>query len=225
VPATNGTGSYSVSWGTVSGATTYTVQQQVNGGGWTTLQNSASTSVAVSGETNGSYGYRVQGCNVGGCGPFSATGTTVVTIPVPIAINGQSYTENYSISTGSGSASIGFELVSGTTWDVWGAKPNATHTVLISGAVPATAVTVQYVWTLIGPPAGDSASSGTLVNPAASPVAVTTNPSSNYVTSLYTATSNGNGEQYQLTVNFFNAAGANVSSSTCTLTAKVVGTD
>lgn len=225
VPATNGTGSYSVSWGTVSGATTYTVQQQVNGGGWTTLQNSASTSVAVSGETNGSYGYRVQGCNVGGCGPFSATGTTVVTIPVPIAINGQSYTENYSISTGSGSASIGFELVSGTTWDVWGAKPNATHTVLISGAVPATAVTVQYVWTLIGPPAGDSASTGTLVNPAASPVAITTNPSSNYVTSLYTATSNGNGEQYQLTVNFFNAAGANVSSSTCTLTAKVVGTD
>jgi len=79
VPAANATGGYSVSWGTVSGAATYIVQQQVNGGGWTTLQNSASTSVAVSGETNGSYGYRVQGCNISGCGPNSATGTTVVT--------------------------------------------------------------------------------------------------------------------------------------------------
>ncbi|NYE30634.1 YD repeat-containing protein [Rhodanobacter sp. K2T2] len=224
-PATNATGSYTVSWGGVTGASAYLLQQQVNGGGWTTLQNSAAASLAVSGETNGSYGYRVQACDAVGCGPFSGTATTVVTIPVPLSINGQSYTESYAISKASGSASIGFEIVSGTTWDVWGSKPNATHAVLISGAVPATAVTVQYVWTLIGPPAGDSASTGTLVNPAASPVAITSNPSSNYVTSLYTASSNGNGEQYQLTVTFFNAAGANVSSSTCTLTAKVVGTN
>ncbi|MBB5360409.1 YD repeat-containing protein, partial [Rhodanobacter sp. ANJX3] len=224
-PATNATGSYTVSWSGVTGASAYLLQQQVNGGSWTSLQNSAATSVAVSGETNGSYGYRVQACDAVGCGSFSATSTTVVTIPVPLAINGQSYTESYSISKASGSASIGFEIVSGTTWDVWGSKPNATHAVLISGAVPATAVTVQYVWTLIGPPAGDSASTGTLVNPAASPVAITSNPSSNYVTSLYTSSSSGNGEQYQFTVTFFNAAGANVSSSTCTLTAKVVGTN
>lgn len=225
VPANNGTGSYTVSWGSVSGASSYNLQQQVNGGGWTTVASPAASSWAASGEASGSYGYRVQSCNVSGCSGWSSTGTVTVTIPVPLAINGQSYTESYAIPQGkTGSAEIGFGIASGT-WSVFGSKPSATNATLASGAVPAAAVTVQYVWTNLGAAPGDAASTGTLSNPAASPVALTTSPSSYYATSTYSATSSGNGEQYQLTVTFFNAAGINVSSSTCTLTAKVVGTD
>lgn len=225
VPATNGTGSYTVSWGGVSGATSYNLQQQVNGGGWTTVSSAAATSWAASGEASGSYGYRSQSCNVSGCSGWSNTGTVTVTIPVPIAINGQSYTESYAIPQAkTGYAEIGFGIASGT-WSVFGSKPSATNAVLASGAVPAAAVTVQYVWTNLGAPSGDAASTGTLINPAASPVAITTSPSSYYATSTYSASSSGNGEQYQLTVTFFNAAGTDISSSTCTLTAKVVGTD
>ncbi|MBB6243640.1 YD repeat-containing protein [Rhodanobacter sp. MP1X3] len=228
VPATNGTGSYSVSWGTVNGAATYTVQQQVNGGGWTTLQNSAATSVGVSGETNGSYGYRVQGCNISGCGPDSATGTTVVTIPVPIAINGQSYSVGYAVpAKTTGYTTIGFDITGSNTWQVFTASPSTggAYRAAATGTVPSAAVTVQYTWTLEGPSQGESGSAGTVTNPAASPVAISTNPVSNYTTGTYGPASPQRGEIYQLTVTFFNAAGANISSSTCTLTSEITGTD
>ena len=80
-PATNYSGSYPVSWTSVAAATTYAVEQQANGGAWTELQNVAASSLAVSGQDSGSYGYRARGCNAGGCGPYSAVGTTQVTLP------------------------------------------------------------------------------------------------------------------------------------------------
>jgi hypothetical protein len=80
VPATSYSSSYTVSWGTVSAATSYTLQEQVNGGGWTTIQSSNATSLALSGKGAGTYGYRVQACNTGGCGPWSSTGTITVTL-------------------------------------------------------------------------------------------------------------------------------------------------
>lgn len=89
VPATSNTGSYTVSWGAVTSATSYTLQEQVNGGGWTTIQTSSATSDAFSGKGNGSYGYRVQACNAGGCGPWSGTGTVTVTL-IPAVPNAPS---------------------------------------------------------------------------------------------------------------------------------------
>lgn len=80
VPSTNSTGSYTVNWGAVTAATSYTLQEEVNGGAWTTIQGSSATSKALSGKGSGSYGYRVQACNVGGCGPWSGTGTVTVTL-------------------------------------------------------------------------------------------------------------------------------------------------
>lgn len=80
-PATNYTGSYSVSWGAVSGGTSYNLQQQVNGGSWSTVQSASSTSWSASGEGSGTYGYHVQACNVGGCGPWSGVVNVVVTLP------------------------------------------------------------------------------------------------------------------------------------------------
>lgn len=82
VPGNSTTGSYTVSWTGVSGATSYTLQEQVNGGGWTTLQSNSATSIGISGKGNGTYGYHVQACNVGGCGPWSSTASaTVLHVP------------------------------------------------------------------------------------------------------------------------------------------------
>ena len=120
-------------------------------------------------------------------------------------------------------ATIGF-LISGSTWQVYGSAPSG-NTVKASGAVPATAVTVQYTWTNLGPPAGDTDAGGTVTNGAPSPTALSSNPSSHYTTNSYTKTAPSHGRSYQLRVDFYNAAGANVSSSTCTLTAEAEGID
>ena len=81
VPATSSNGAYSVTWAAVGTATSYTLQQQINGGAWSTVQSSAATSLAISGEGSGTYAYQVQACDAGGCGPWSGTGTIVVTLP------------------------------------------------------------------------------------------------------------------------------------------------
>lgn len=83
VPGTNGTGSYTVSWSAVTGATSYNLQEQVNGGAWTTVQGSAATSWATSGKSNGSYGYHVQACNSSGCSAWSVTASVTVLLPPP----------------------------------------------------------------------------------------------------------------------------------------------
>ncbi|MGY3040972.1 hypothetical protein ACVWWQ_002603 [Rhodanobacter sp. TND4EL1] len=84
VPITSSSGSYTVSWGSVSGTTSYTMQEQVNGGGWATIQTGSATSKALAGKANGTYGYQVQACNAGGCGPWSAVGNITVAL-VPAA--------------------------------------------------------------------------------------------------------------------------------------------
>jgi hypothetical protein len=80
VPANSNTGSYTVSWSAVGSAVSYTLQEQVNGGGWTTIQAAGTTSDALGGKGNATYGYRVQACNAGGCGPWSGTSNVVVTL-------------------------------------------------------------------------------------------------------------------------------------------------
>ena len=88
VPATNSSGSYTVSWGSVSGATSYTLQEQANGGGWSTTYSGSAASKAFSGKSHGaSYGYRVEACNAGGCGPWSATHTVVLVPSAPSSIS------------------------------------------------------------------------------------------------------------------------------------------
>ncbi|MEY2159389.1 MULTISPECIES: hypothetical protein [unclassified Rhodanobacter] len=93
VPATSNTGSYTVSWGGVSGATSYTLQEQVNGGGWSTLQSSVAVSWGASGKGNGTYGYQAQACNAGGCGPWSGVGSITVALPpaAPASVTAPSY--------------------------------------------------------------------------------------------------------------------------------------
>ncbi len=219
------TGSYTVSWTGVSTATSYILQEQLNGGGWTTVLNGATTSWGASGKTNGTYGYHAQACNTSGCGPWSAVGSVAVTNPVPIGINGNAYDVAYAVPPrAQGYATIGFAILGGNTWEVYGATP-AGNVVRASGAVPSTAVSVQYTWTYVGVPAGDMDSGGTLTNYAPSWVAVSSNPSSHYTTNTAGPTSGTRGRTYQVQVDFLNAAGANISSSTCTMTAETDGSN
>jgi len=98
VPTNSSNGSYTVSWGGVSGATSYTLQEQTNGGGWSTIQTSSAISKAISGKGTGTYGYHVQACNVGGCGPWSGTGNvSVLLIPAtPTGLSATLYATFYS---------------------------------------------------------------------------------------------------------------------------------
>ena len=84
VPGLNNYGNYTVTWTGVGGATRYTLQEQANGGGWSTVQDNAAGSWSTAGRGNGTYGYRVQACNASGCGPWSGTASIVVAlIPGP----------------------------------------------------------------------------------------------------------------------------------------------
>lgn len=89
-PASNGTGSYTVSWSGVGGATSYQLQEQVSGGGWSTLYDGAAASVGIAGRAPATYGYRAIACNAAGCGPYSGTANTVVSyVPaVPTGLSG-----------------------------------------------------------------------------------------------------------------------------------------
>jgi YD repeat-containing protein len=83
-PGSNATGAFTVSWTGVATATRYELQQRKDGGAWSTVQDAAATSKAVSGLTAGSYGYQARACNAGGCGAYSAIASTVVTLtPAP----------------------------------------------------------------------------------------------------------------------------------------------
>lgn len=225
VPTNNATGNYTVSWSGVAGASSYILQQQVNGSGWSTLQNSGATSWNASGESDANYGYQVQACNSVGCGPASGVATATVTIPVPIAINGKSYIASYTVTAKGGSAEVGFEILGGSSWQVFTASTSMGTVVAASGTVPSGATTVQYTWTEVGLAGGANVGGGTLTNGAGSATALSSNPLSEYSVAMGRNSGNIDGLTYNVTVTFYNAAGINISSSTCTMTAEVAGTE
>ena len=69
-----------MSWTTSSGATRYELDEQVNGGAFTMVQNTAATSWTASGKASGTYAYRVRACNSAGCSAYSPTGTVSVSV-------------------------------------------------------------------------------------------------------------------------------------------------
>ena len=79
--ANSNTGTYIVSWSGNNEATSYTVQMQVNNGAWTTVQTGTGTAYDATGQTDATYNYRVEACNVGGCSGWSNTVTTSVLLP------------------------------------------------------------------------------------------------------------------------------------------------
>jgi hypothetical protein len=78
-PASSESGSFNLTWSSVTGASVYSLDEQGDSG-WPVIQSSPSTEHVVSGKPSGSYAYRVRGCNAAGCGPTSDIRTVTVTI-------------------------------------------------------------------------------------------------------------------------------------------------
>ncbi|MCD9088697.1 hypothetical protein [Stenotrophomonas sp. SY1] len=114
VPATNSNGSYSASWTSVTTATTYRLEESVNGGAWVLIYADGAINRALSEKASATYSYRVQACNTSGCGSWStAASVSVQRIPnVPAG--------NYGT----------LESPSKTQWRIsafWGVVPDATR--------------------------------------------------------------------------------------------------
>lgn len=76
--------SYELAWTPVAAATRYELVEQVNGGEFSWVYSEAATSTARSGRGPAQWGYMVRGCNIGGCGPWSAVAQIRVIGP-PVA--------------------------------------------------------------------------------------------------------------------------------------------
>lgn len=78
----------SLSWNSVTGATSYEVQRQTNGGAWSTVRTQSGTSWTSTGlSPDTSYGYRVRAISGGGAGDYSGI-TTISTVPLPLTPTG-----------------------------------------------------------------------------------------------------------------------------------------
>jgi len=79
---TSTSGSYGLTWSASAGATSYNLIENVNGTGWTSIQNNASQSWSTSGKADATYYYVVQACNASGCsGNSNQVAVTVTNIP------------------------------------------------------------------------------------------------------------------------------------------------
>jgi PKD repeat protein len=70
---TDSDGSYTVSWSSVSGATSYTLEEDTSGsfGSPTVVYSGSGTSKYLTGRSDGTYYYRVKACNACGCSGWS----------------------------------------------------------------------------------------------------------------------------------------------------------
>lgn len=124
-PAHDLTGNYVISWTPIDGAQRYEVQEQFNGGAWTSIHNSSVTNVAVSGRATGVWGYHARACNDAGCSPWSLQASTNVLRPPvsapSLSAPSTSATGNYDIAWSAVENAASYELmewVAGRGWVV-----------------------------------------------------------------------------------------------------------
>ncbi|MCA1799856.1 MAG: fibronectin type III domain-containing protein [Actinobacteria bacterium] len=100
-----------ISWGAVTGATSYEVQRRIGTGSWSTVRTQTGTSWTNTGlDPDVQYGYQVRAINSAGAGAYSAerTLTTVALPDVPTALSLdviETHSLTISWSTASGAAS------------------------------------------------------------------------------------------------------------------------
>lgn len=152
---------------------------------------------------------------------WAAKGTASYTLP----INGNVYTASTNITAGnSGYARIGFRIVTGNTWQVYGYDSiTAITTVFASGAVPASATNVKYTFGAPTVPTNQTSSGGATTNTASASTAISSNPLAYYETATATATSGSRALSYPFTIDFFNAAASNISHTAITLVGDTEG--
>jgi YD repeat-containing protein len=111
VPAANSTGSYTASWTGVATANRYQLQERLGTAAWSTIQETAATSKALSGQAAGQWSYQVRACNDAGCSAYSAIATTAVVTGVPtLTAPASSTSGSYTVSWTAVTAAARYEL-------------------------------------------------------------------------------------------------------------------
>ncbi len=149
-PGASTTGRYTLNWGSATGATSYMLQERLNSGNWSTVQNTAATSKTFTGKTNGTYDYQVKACaGSNNCSDWTSTFTVTVTdpqtdTPVVVAITDQMVTIDSTVDV--------TVIVMDTSPDV------TSHTIAaVSSATEVATVSVnEYTLTIRGVTAGSS---------------------------------------------------------------------
>ena len=77
VPSTDSDGRYTVSWTSVSGATSYKLDEKSGSGSFANIYSGSGTSRNITGKADGTYSYRVRACT-SACGDWSSTATVGV---------------------------------------------------------------------------------------------------------------------------------------------------
>ncbi len=127
VPSTDADGTFTVTWGSSSGATYYDLERQPSGGSFNNVQSSSATSYSESGLTNGTYDYRARACNATNCGAWTATQSVTVTdnaapptVPDPFDVPTTDADGTFTVTWGTSSGATYYELqrqLSGGGWD------------------------------------------------------------------------------------------------------------
>ena len=132
VPATSNTGDISVSWAPSAGATSYVLQQQLNGGAWTQVYSGSGTSTAINGLSGGTYVYRVEACNDNGCSGFTTSGNLVVALKPPtpssISVPATSSTGIITVAWGQSAGATSYILQQQLNGGSWSQVYNGTAT-------------------------------------------------------------------------------------------------
>lgn len=103
-------GTYTVTWQSVSGASTYRLEESSGGSAWTEIQNAAILARSFSSKPDGTYSYRARACNEAGCGVYG-TGGTVQVLRLPSTAP---TTSTQALST-NGSYAVTWNSVAGAT--------------------------------------------------------------------------------------------------------------
>ena len=131
-PASNNTGSFTVSWTGVPQATAYELQERLGGGSWGTIQNSGAISSVMAGKPSGAWSYQVRGCNSAGCTAWSTIKTTDVLLPPASAPTltapATNTTGGYSVSWTAITAATRYELEQRKDAGTWSNIHNAAAT-------------------------------------------------------------------------------------------------
>lgn len=124
-------GSTTVSWGSVSAATSYLLQQSSdNGGSWSTIYGGSATSTTVSGLVGGSYVYRVQACISSSCSAWTTSATLGVWPAIPtVSVPGGTINGPYTVSWTAVTGATGYtvqESLNGGAWSTIATNTTAT---------------------------------------------------------------------------------------------------
>ncbi|WP_155247663.1 RHS repeat domain-containing protein [Teredinibacter turnerae] len=138
---TNNTGSYTVSWSSVTNLDYFVLEEAIGSAGYNPISFTSNTSFTLTGKTRNTYSYRVTACNQAGCsGRSSARSVSVVFTPgVPSNIttpeqNFGSFTVSWGTASGSPTS---YELYRSKDSGGWGLVYSGSGTSANFTSIPA----------------------------------------------------------------------------------------